>query len=213
MKAGFMTQFAYSCPKPGYLHCYSMDQAIPQSYILEVVPLSDEDLSLLMSCAQERKLKKGEPILKEGEVCRSIYLVISGYLRTYFNKDGIPINLNFTFEGKYTSNIKSYTSRQPSELIIEAGEPAVVWVFDVDKIAGRYNAQSEIARFVRRVAIRLLVASEEHSDMFKIHTPTERYQYIEKNNPELLQRISLSQMASYLGVTRETLSRIRGKDR
>ncbi len=190
-----------------------MDQKTPQSYILQVVPLSDEDLLLLMSCAQERILKKGEALLKEGVVCRSIYLVTSGYLRTYYNKEGIAINLNFTFEGNFTSNIKSYTSRQPSELTIEAGEPSVVWVFNIDHISGQYNAQSEIARFVRRVAIRLLVASEEHSDMFKIHTPTERYQYIEKNNPELLQRISLSQIASYLGVTRETLSRIRAKDR
>jgi hypothetical protein len=57
----------------------------------------------------------------------------------------------------------------------------------------------------------MLLASEAHSDLFKIYTPTERYRYIEKNNPKLLQRISLSQMASYLGIARETLSRIRAK--
>ena len=68
-----------------------------------------------------------------------------------------------------------------------------------------------MVKFFRRLALNMLVASEEHSDMFKISTPTERYRYIEKNNPQLLQRISLSQIATYLGVTRETLSRIRGK--
>jgi len=57
----------------------------------------------------------------------------------------------------------------------------------------------------------MLLIAEEHINFYKMYTPTERYHYIEKNNPQLLQRVSLSQMASYLGVTRETLSRIRAK--
>jgi CRP-like cAMP-binding protein len=81
----------------------------------------------------------------------------------------------------------------------------------MDAIPEQFKSYPVIALFVRRLAIRLLLASEEHSNLFKLYTPTERYRYIEKNKPELLQRISLSQIASYLGVTRETLSRIRRK--
>ena len=173
---------------------------------------TEEDIDLLLNCAVNRALKKGEILLHEGERCRSFYLVDQGYLRTYYYKDGIAINLNFTFEGSYATNIKSIKSKQPSDLIIEAGENTVVWIFDLDIIAKKFDSHPQIILFIRRVSTLLFVASEEHSNFFKMYTPTERYRYIEKNNPVLLQRIPLSQIASYLGVARETLSRIRKKN-
>jgi CRP-like cAMP-binding protein len=189
-----------------------MDDNRLKEQINAVNTLSDEDYALLMTCVQYRELKRGEVVLKEGEACRSFYLVKEGHLRTYYNKDGVAINLNFTFEGAYASDVKSFAGREPSELIIEAGEDTTVWIFEFKQLPGQLKEQPELARFVRRLAIRLLLASEEHSKLFKIYTPTERYHYIEKNNPQLLQRVSLSQIASYLGVTRETISRIRGKN-
>lgn len=189
-----------------------MDHQTLQSSIKKILELSAEDMSLLISHAVERQLKKGELILKEGEICRSFYLVEKGHLRTWYDKDGLTINLNFTFEGEFTSNLKSFQGRQPSANNIEAGENASIWVFEIDSLSEKFGAHPEIVRFIRRLALRLLLASEAHSDLFKIYTPTERYRYIEKNNPALLQRISLSQIASYLGVTRETLSRIRAKN-
>lgn len=173
--------------------------------------MPNEDMSLLLSCITKRELKKGEAVLEEGQVCRRFYFVEKGYLRTWYNKDGVAINLNFTFEGNFTSNLKSFKMRSPSEYIIEAGEDAIVSIFDWDKISSKHIDLPLLALFVRRIAVQLLLASEEHSELFKIYTPSERYHFIEKNNPRLLQRISLSQLASYLGVTRETLSRIRAK--
>ena len=80
------------------------------------------------------------------------------------------------------------------------------------KIPDKYKSSLPVSQFVRRLAIRILLASEEHGNLFKMYTPTERYRYIEKNNPRLLQRVSLTQIASYLGIARETLSRIRAKN-
>lgn len=179
--------------------------------ILQVVEMTGDDLSLLLSCATRISLKKGDAVLEQGDICRSFYLVEQGYLRTWYNKDGVPININFTFEGNFACNLKSFRDRLPSELIIEAGEESVVWVFDIDKLIGPFEKPPQVSRFVRRLAVSLLLESEAHSDLFKIYTPTERYRQIEKNNPLLLQRVSLSQIASYLGVSRETLSRIRAK--
>lgn len=190
----------------------SMNPKTLQDHITQVLPMSDEDLSLLISCAKGQELKKGATILKEGDLCRSFYFLETGYLRTWYNKGGTEINLNFTFEGDFTTNLKSYKSRQPSELNIEAGEDTVVWVLDMNLLLDKHLQHPQIAKFIRRLAINLLLASEEHSDLFKIYTPTERYKYIEKNRPELLQRVALSQLASYLGVARETLSRIRAKN-
>jgi len=189
-----------------------MDDNTLHAYIKQVSKnIADEDIPLLISCALNRKLKKGEHLLMEGEVCRSFYLVETGHLRTWYNKDGAVINLNFTFEGDFTTNLKSFKTHQASEVVIEAGENTSVWIFNLNIIAEQFNSHPVIILFIRRLISHLLLASEEQSSFFKIYTPTERYRYIEKNNPKLLQRISLSQIASYLGVTRETLSRIRGK--
>ncbi|WP_428327825.1 Crp/Fnr family transcriptional regulator [Mucilaginibacter sp.] len=189
-----------------------MQNLILHAYIKQVSKrIADEDLPLLASCAVSRGLKRGELLLKEGEVCREIYLVKSGYLRTYYNKEGELINLNFAFEGDFTTNLQSIRSKQKSDFTIEAGEDSLVWIFNLDKINERFNANPQVISFIRRLAIYILLASEEHSTLFKLYTPTERYRYIEKSKPQLLQRISLSQLASYLGVARETLSRIRAK--
>ena len=188
-----------------------MDLNTFRTYAAQIFELSDEDLALLMGNAVSRHLKKGELLLKQGEVCRSFYLVEKGYLRTWYNKDGEAINLNFTFEGNFASNLKSFRDRAPSGTNIDAGEDTLVWVFEMNSLTEKFGSNPEVMRFMRRLAMSLLLASEAYSDLFKIYTPTERYRYIEKKNPQLLQRIPLSQMASYLGVKRETLSRIRAK--
>jgi CRP-like cAMP-binding protein len=189
-----------------------MDNTTLESCIDKFLVMCEQDKQLLINCTQEQSYKKGEAILKEGEICQAFFLVAKGYLRSYYDKDGVQINVNFTFEGNFTANLKSYRNRTPSEMVIEAAEDTTVWIFNFRILFNQLNDHPEIARFVRRLAISLLLASEEHSDLFKIYTPTERYRFIEKNNPQLLQRVSLSQIASYLGVTRETLSRIRAKN-
>lgn len=182
-----------------------------KSCINHLIELSEEDFTLLNTCISIQELKKGEILLSEGEVCRGFYLVKSGHLRTYYNKDGVPINLNFTFEGGFASNLNSFKHRSPSEVTIAAGEHSFIWVFSIRQLSDHFNTNPMFSKLMRRLAIQLLLASEEHNKLFKIFTPAERYHYIETHNPQLLQRISLSQMASYLGVSRETLSRIRAR--
>lgn len=173
--------------------------------------MSEEDVSFLIDSAQHLDIKKGETVLKEGVTCRAFYLVETGCLRTWYNKDGTVINLNFALEGEFATNITSIKKHEPSNLTIDAIEDSSIWIFDLDVMAREHDSHPTLILFVRRLSTHLLVASEEHSNLFKLYTPTERYRYIEEHNPRLLQRISLSQLASYLGVTRETLSRIRGK--
>ncbi len=168
-----------------------------QAYIKQVSPkIADEELPLLAACAVARKLRKGEVLLKEGEVCRAFYLVEKGYLRTHYNKDGDVINLNFTFEANFTANLKSINTKLGSEYTIEAGEDTLVWIFNLDTIIPQVSEHPSVSKFIRRLAIHILLVSEEHGNLFKMYTPTERYRHIEKNNPQLLQRVSLSQIAS-----------------
>ncbi len=186
-----------------------MNTEFLRRHILSTFDMPAEDLNRMIRLVQPKEYAKGQLVVKEGEVCRTFYLVEKGYLRTWYNKEGIPINLNFTLEGQFVSNIKSLKTRQPSEINIEASEDSTLWLFNLDNMPEAWKRHPAMSGFARRVAMHMLLEAQSHSDMCKINTPAERYHYIETHNPALLQRVPLSQLASYLGVTRETLSRIR----
>lgn len=186
-----------------------MEMAALQKAIGGITEIPNEELLLFTGIVNYRTLKKGEPLLAEDNVCRSVYLVEKGHLRTWYNKEGEIINLNFTFEGEFTGDLTSALNRQPSTYNISAGENTSLWIFDLNKLTPEIKAHPTIGRFMRQVTLRMLLASESRANLLKIYTPAERYYFIEQHSPRLLQRISLSQLASYLAVTRKTLSRIR----
>lgn len=180
--------------------------------VRHMTDLSEVDKEVFNAVMSARRFKKGETVLQEGAVCRAVYFVEEGYLRTYYNKeDGSVVNLNFTFEGEFTSNTKSAINREPSKMSIEAGEDALLWIFDLDKLSPEMKSLPSVSQFIRRTAMQMLVASETRGNLLKIYTAAERYHYIERNIPHILQRVPLSHLASFLGVSRETLSRIRAK--
>src|SRR5262249_233192 len=154
--------------------------------ILQFSPLSDDDLSALMNVAGYKEFPRGTAVLKEGEVCRLLYFVEEGYLRTYYNKDGVTVNLTFTFEADFTSNVQSAKYQQPSEVTIEAGEDVRLWIFEINKFDTNFAGNIEVERFLRKLIVRLLLDSEEYSNLYKISTPAERYKYVEQNKPLLL---------------------------
>jgi len=177
----------------------------------EIATLSDSGMEMLLGIAAPQTLNRGQFLLKEGQVCRNFYFIETGQLRTFFNKEGKDINLNFSFESHFLTNLKSLLLLTPSAFNIQASEKTLVWKFDRDKLFELYNARCDIESFGRKLVEMLLIKQEEHSNLFKLYTPAERYHYVAKYHPKLLQRVSLSQLSSYLGISRETVSRIRKK--
>ena len=179
--------------------------------IIGLAPLSQASLSKLFEATYERQLSKGEIILKQGQVCKKIVFVEKGYLRTYMDKDGLDINTDFTFENNFTTNLKSLRSSLPSDTTIQAGEASIIYEFDKDVFLELYKTSPEIESFGRKLVEQLLIMQEEHTNLFKLFTPAGRYNYLLSNKPQIIQRVSVSQLSSYLGIARETLSRIRKK--
>lgn len=179
--------------------------------INSLTEISVSGLDRLFEIADQRQLTKGEIILKQGQMCTTIVFVEKGYLRTFIDKDGTEINIDFTFEGNFTTNLKSLRSSSPSSTNIQAGERTTIYEFNKDTLLDLYKVSAEIESFGRKLLEQFLINQEEHTNLFKLYSPTERYQYLQANKPEILQRISLSHLSSYLGVARETLSRIRKK--
>ena len=179
--------------------------------IIDLTDITELSLDKLFSAITIKQIKKHETILNQGIICRNIFFVEKGYLRIFTNKDGKEINTDFIFENNFTTNLKSLRLAIPSDTTFQAGELSTIYEFDKNILLELYKESPEIESFGRKLLEQLLIAQEEHTNLFKIFKPEERYKYLQTNNPEILQRVSLSQISSYLGVARETLSRIRKK--
>jgi CRP-like cAMP-binding protein len=178
-------------------------------YIGGLIPNSPESTAILLKDIECKELRKGAAVLKAGEICSDFYFVESGYLRTYYNKRGVEININFHLEGSVTSDYQRGKDGIPSEFTIAAGEDSKIWIFNWEKLTTLCYADAGVMVFGRGLLNRMLLDQSAYSHLFKMYTPAERYQYIQRNNPEFLQRITLSNLASFLGMNRRTLSRIR----
>lgn len=169
---------------------------------------SEKESLLLEQELQFRKLKKDEFLLKKNNTCSSVCFVVSGCFYQYnidseLNKNVIDLSIT----NDWVINHKSFTSRKPSEYSIQAFEDSSVYELSIDAIH-RLIAQSQ--SFLQMGKI--LEESISRIDFFdNNNTPDEKYQYMLKNKPKLLQKFPQKVIASYLKITPETLSRVRKK--
>lgn len=178
-------------------------------YIRSLTQFSDESWELLQPALTKREFKKNELLLREGQVCSSLFYIERGYCKSFYDIDGDIKNTGFFFENEIATNINSFGNRQKSDFNIIACEPLTTIIFDRDKLFQLTKQVHEIETLGRN-CIRLFASKqEEFSTLFKLYSAQERLEYLEAKHPEILQRVSLSQLASFLGVARETLSRIR----
>ena len=187
----------------------TMTTSTLQSILNDITQFSEDEYKFLEPYIERVTLKKNQILLEEGQLCTSVFLVETGILRNYYNNNGLDVNLNFTIEHQFTTSFEAYMNREPSKIIIQAIEKSDVWIIkvrDISKVTGSFE---NFSTFIRRIAIRVLFATEEHHNMIMMNLPADRYRYLLEKKPELIQRISLTHLASYIGITRETLSRIR----
>lgn len=182
-----------------------------KNYIRSITDLSEQSWTALRHCLGEMEFKKREPLLKEGQICQSIYYISSGLCKSFYNQDRKEVNTAFYFENDFATNIKSLTTSSRSDYTIIACEKTKAVRFDKAKLLEAYKESHEIETFGRKVLELLITKQEEHSTSFKLLTPRQRFDNLVSKHPDYLQRVSLSQVASYLGISRETLSRFRAK--
>jgi len=180
-------------------------------YIRSLSEFSDESFKLLQPALTKKVLKKNEFLLEEGQVCNSLFYIDNGYCKSYYIIDGVVKNTGFFFENEIATNINSFGSGLKSEFNISACEPLTVTVFDKQKLFQAAKHTKEIDTLGRNCIRLFATRQEEFSNLFKLYSAKERVEYMEARHPEIFQRVSLSQLASFLGVARETLSRIRKK--
>jgi CRP-like cAMP-binding protein len=156
-------------------------------------------------------MNKNDYLLNEGSICRHLYFVQQGALRGYYNLDGKEVTHWFGFEKDFVTSFHSFITLEPAVENIQLLEGSVLWSISKETLSNLYNEYHEIDRLVRIATEKYYIRLEERFVNSHFKTATERYEHLLEQQPHLLERVPLGHIASYLGISQETLSRIRSK--
>lgn len=174
-------------------------------------PLSEDDFAVFLAIGQPISFEKKEFILRAEETCRGFYFIQSGSMRLYELHNGKEIHRDFFLEGDMATDLNSLRNKAPSLLNLVALEDTETLFFSGQEMFALYEQSPRFVELGRRILEVKLLGQMEFTAMLLSLTPQERYQHLQEHRPELIQRIPLQHLATYLGMTRETLSRVRGK--
>ena len=181
------------------------------NHIKNYYQLSAEAQYALHDCFEKVVLNKNEFLLNAGKICRHLYFVHQGALRGYYILDGKEITHWFGFEKDFVTSFHSFITQEPAVENIQLLEGSVLWVISKETLAGLFNRYHEIERLVRIAYEKYYIRLEERYVNAHFKTATERYENLLLQTPHILERAPLGHIASYLGVSQETLSRIRSR--
>ncbi|HTF82392.1 MAG TPA: Crp/Fnr family transcriptional regulator [Cytophagales bacterium] len=173
--------------------------------------LNEDAKAALAASLQKVCFAKGTFLIQEGKVCHHLYFLEKGGLRGYYNLDGKEVTYWFGFENSFVTSFYSFVSRKASFEHLQLLEDSVLWSITYDQLQGLYDRHPDIERLGRIVHEKYYLMLEERFLGNHFKDAKERYENLLDTAPHILQRASLGQVASYLGISQETLSRIRGK--
>ncbi len=159
----------------------------------------------------EKTIKAGDFLLEQGKISRHIAFIEKGLLRLYYLNDGKEVTNCFCRENSLTTSYKSLITQQESELSIQAIEESKLIILSYDALQKLFHKDPFWQQVGRLAAENEFIVSETHHRFLKDLSATDRYLAILKNDKELLQRVPLNYLATYLQIAPETLSRIRNK--
>lgn len=152
---------------------------------------------------------KGVIALNEGDIAREIVFVGKGMLRQFYYKNKKDVTEHFSYEGCIVMCIESLLRQIPTRLIIETLEPSIIYIFPYDQLLKLAEENWEINMFYRKILEYSLIVSQTKADSWRFESARERYHLLLNAHPEIIKRAPLTDIASYLLMTPETLSRVR----
>ena len=171
--------------------------------------LTEAEQQAFIAITTAKRLRKHELLLREGDVCRTITFVLSGCLRSFYNVKGVENTSQFFCEDDWYTDYQSFLTGRPTRENAQALEACDIVQFSRDNLEQLYQRHPVFERLSRILAEEAFVCLDIHNTMLTNQTPEERYRQLAHDRPELLQRVPQYHIASFLGITPETLSRIR----
>ncbi len=178
-------------------------------YLTQFKTLSLEEMKGILDSLNLQTFKKGTVLLREGQIANLCYFILKGCIRQYYLVDGVEKTTQFFTEGAPITPYEGTHKRTASRYYLACVEDSVVSVGNPEREAAFFEQFPHLKDLARVVTEEELGKSQENLSSFIIHSPEERYRNLLETRPDLLDRVPQYQLASYLGVTPESLSRIR----
>lgn len=171
--------------------------------------LCDECKSEFFTNSRILTLKKGEILVKEGQYADKAYFIVSGSTRAYYLSDGKDITDWFAFENDFICAINSFFQNIPSPHFIEVLEETILLVISRECLLKLSDKYHDFERLTNRVATKTMLKLQARIVSMQFQSAEQKYENILLAYPNITQRVQLTHIASYIGITLETLSRIR----
>lgn len=182
-------------------------------HIQQIYPLPEKVLEEFTTLLTVETFPKNHVLLREGRVEQKMYFLEKGIARAYCHREEKEITFWFGTEGDIVLSYNSYVADQPGYETVELLEESLLYSISHQDIRRLFATHIELANWGRKLAELELVKTESCFIGLLFQPAIERYRNLLASNPELLQRVQLGYIASYLGVTQVTLSRIRAEMR
>ncbi len=180
-------------------------------YCKAKVPLTNEELNLIDKYFELRNLKKKEFLLLDGKICNFIGFIAEGTIRHFHIKDGIEKTCDISFENSWVTDFQSFTHNTSCIMNLQAMEDTNVFVIRKENLYKLYNECNKFETFGRLMAEQVAQRATEIAMSLSSDKPEERFQNLLKKQPDIFQRVPQKYIANFLGVSPESLSRIRNR--
>ncbi len=188
---------------------------IPEFFTLAIDKLSflsEKERAILSSYIQIKTFSKGELLLRQDEVCKFIYFVISGTVIYYqLSKNGEEVATDFALDGEWVTDNRSRITQTPSHLNIKAWDNTQVAIIQQSNLETLFSNIPSLERVVRLSIEQAYVKLVQWSIDLQTLSAEERYQKLVEKSPQVFQKLPLYHIANYLGIAPKSLSRIRNK--
>lgn len=183
-----------------------MDELL--NLVASFVNPTQAELDALFAHVHKRRFRKGAFLLEAGEVCSHLVVLQEGITRVFRDVEGLEVSVWFSFAGEIGTDIQSFVSQHPSQFFVEALEDCQAWVIshqDLEELCAHHPVWNQ---WLRRVWGETIVYMIDRLLAFQHQTAEQRYEAL-MSDPTYLQRIPQKYLASYLGITPTSLSRLR----
>jgi len=174
--------------------------------------IEGDDLAIVLGCFKLTAVKKNEHLLEKGTIANRLFFIVRGCLRLYYDTDEHGIATRFmAFENTFLTSIVSFISQAPAPEYIQAVEDSELYVIsyhDFFKLRQHLAAWDKMYIYILEYGLTVIISK---LNSLLTQNATERYRNLLKNNPELVQRLSNANLAAYLNVSPETLSRLKSQ--
>ena len=183
-----------------------------KKFIQKIAPIKDDEFEKSIVAFKKITLEKGKFFIEQNQVSTQIAFISSGMLRTYYiNHKGEEITSCFCSENNIAASYKSFITQSASNLSIVALEKTELLVISYNALQELYKKSVNWQIIGRLMAEKEFIVMEQYASVLNNETAKEKYLRLLKEQPEILKKAPINYIASYLGVTRRTLSRIRKK--